>query len=236
MTVQDWINEGKDYNTGVQLYIRLGGNPNLIRLFLKRENKWNRNKLTYELKKFEDVEEPEPEDVPVKKPSVNESAKFLKSKPISYYPPELHEVYLNRIKTFLKACSLKVQLNALDENDTLKSLEFQNEIWELFEANDNCWKILNHYEHTKQVLPVKSKSDFSELSPQKRVKKLHQLYANRSKRAKTILKMKNKLKVLEEGVSRRRLEYRINKKLAELQQMDLDIDKLKELIDGQKGS
>lgn len=245
MTIQEWLSSGCDYDQGVILYARFGKNKLLLRRFYKGKSAYNVEKLKYELSKLgaKKVSSPVKAAPPAVSPAprktpdtVIESSpalKFVKSKPISFYPLELHPVYQLRVQSFYEAASLKVQLNDLAEEDEEKALEIQQKIWKAIKENIKCWELLDYYDKTGQVLPTESDKDFSKLSPQGRVNQRQRLYANRSKRTKTLKKKQLKLDKETNSAKREKLETFIRRKKQELQVIENDIDKLSELINDQ---
>lgn len=69
MNIQQWLDSGRDYATGVKLYEKFGSNKTLKKNFGRAENKWNREKLAYELGKLRHqdghVDAPAGDDEPV---------------------------------------------------------------------------------------------------------------------------------------------------------------------------
>jgi len=112
---------------------------------------------------------------------------------ISEYPTELHEKYMERRKKFLTACSLKMQLNALSENQIQPALALQYKIWRLFQFVDRANEILLHYRETKGVLSVHPQTDFSRLSALQCVQRRNTLRSNLVSRKKTLEKLEKNL-------------------------------------------
>lgn len=231
MSIEEWFATGCDYERGVILFSKVSTNAALLRLFRSRKSRLNKRKLQIELRKIQIHKLPSKS---TSKNSIKVDAspekRVITSKPISSYPVELHDVYKLRIQTFLKAATLKLQLNEVDEEDTETALSIQEQIWALFKKNEKCWKILDHYDETGQILPTQSKNDFSKLSAQARVNKRQRLYVSVSKRRKTIEKMKEELKTETNEALKERLQKKILKKEKELQYRQNDIDALSKLI------
>lgn len=243
MDVRKWIQDGENYDSGVMLLSKLSNKKHLIRTLSKKETDFYRRKLKYELMKYLENDQvksvqkvkskPKKITTTLKVEKIKEASSTLsklKSKPISAYPVELHETYKLRIETFYEASSLKIQLNEVPEEDHETALKLQLQIWYLLQQNSKHWKILEYYERTKQILPTKSKKDFSKLTPMEIVKQRQRLYVNRSKRIQTI---ENKQIELNNELNEARRERLINfiiRKKEELQHIQNDIDLLTDLI------
>lgn len=254
MTIQEWLKSGCDYQIGVELYAKHGRNKNLLRRFRRLENAALASKLKYELSKVvnpdafnspsESIQKsPKPivftppkikveKPVDIKKPEESPVLKKMKSKPISFYPIELHPIYHQRINSFLQACSLKVQLNELEEDETEKAFEIQFKIFSLFEINDKCWTILRHFEETGRVMPLKASVDYSQLNPMELLRVQQNIYVRISKRKKTIEKTEQTIVNTKEAGRVERLKQNVLKKKEELQQLENDLEAITKLIQG----
>lgn len=238
MTIQEWFDTGCDYEAGVILYSKFSKNKVQLRLFQSRNSVLNLRKLKFELRKIQH-QKPALKYKPVAREikkndrvKVEDSPekRVITSKPISAYPVELHDVYKLRIQTFLKAATLKIQLNKVEEDEWETALELQSEIWELLQKNQKCWGILEHYDATGQILPTKSKRNFSNLSAQARVNERQRLYVRVSKRRRTIENMEADFSKETNEAKKGRLQKNILKKKKQLQHLQNDIDALSKLI------
>lgn len=233
MTIQEWFDKGCDYDAGVALYLKNGKDKGLLRVFKMRKSAFNLRKLKYELAKMKTERLSENKTAGLendKKAIKSPERTVITSKPISHYPESLHEIYQLRIHTFLRAASLKLRLNDVAEDNSEASLVLQIEIWELVKVNQNCWRILNHYDATGEILPTKSESDFSQLSEMEIVNQRQRLYVNVSKRRKTIKKMNLDYSREENEAKKQHLYKKILKKEKELQHFQNDIDELTKRI------
>ncbi len=235
MEIKEWFASGCEYKKGVELYSKVPYNSHLLTLFSRSETAYNREKLKQELKKHIHLTlVPEKQETPsvsvYKELREPLQKKTSGSRPISYYPPELHEVYHDRVSSFYKACSLKAQLNSLAEDKAEEALVLQMEIFRLWEENDRCSDILNHYETTKRILPYKLQEDLSGMNLPELFRERQKLYQNISKRRKTLDSLEKKYKELEEGKKKILLFNSLNKKKEELQIMILKKDNLTEKI------
>lgn len=233
MNISDWLAGYGDYQDGFRLLAKHAKNKQFLKQFAK-ESALNRMKMRIALSniaKTQTQKTVKTKQSPVlsivdKSP---EKAEITK-KPISAYPKELHEIYQLRINSFLRASSLKVELNAVPEDDELSALELQTEIWKQLEVNKKCWQILDHYDTTGQVLPTKSTTDFSKLSPMEMVKQRQRLYVNVSKRKKTIENIELQIAEEDKPGKIERLKSKLFQKKSELQELQNDIDKLSNII------
>lgn len=244
MTIKEWFEKGCDYKSGVDLYEKYGRNKILLRRFRRLNSPAIYSKLKYELSKLisekpqqfvfnenkvtNTVELRVSKSVDVIKKSIK--VREMTVKPISAYPVELHEVYKKRVESFYSAASLKQQLNDLSEDQEEESLAIQLEIWRLIKQNEKCWRLLKHYDKTKQILPDKSDVDYSGLTPQELVNQRQRLYVNQSRRAITLKKKKLEYDQELNPARKLRIEDFILRKTEELQIIENNIEKLSDLI------
>ena len=224
----------KEFEDLKNKFLVLGGNERLIRS-LSSPTLQNEARLKYEIRKLEKNIAPESNlstpakhlSTPVPEEDYQPKADFKDF--ISEYPPQLHEVYMQRRQAFLEACSLKIILNAIPENSEKKAGKLQWEIWEKFQEMDKCQKILNHWKETKRIMPTETKEDFSDISKAKLDLKRRNLRSNRSKRIKTINKIKAEMPDVEDPTFQLK-HNQLNRKLEALAELELQIEKLTELI------
>lgn len=247
MNIQEWFSQGAEYLKGVELYALVPHNKNLLRLFKLRETSYTREKLKSELRKFLDtsVSLNQTPDNPVKNSKENrleikaeiESEIYPKTefnkKPISFYPLALHPIYKKRINSFYEACTLKTQLNSIDEESEKEALELQFKIFKCWEVNDRCSHILSYYEQSKRILPYENNRDFSGLSAQGLVNERQKLYSRISKRKNTLKSMESRYKICTDGASKVSLFNKINQKKEELQQLNLQVEALTQKIENE---
>lgn len=233
MNISDWLAGYGDYQDGLRLLVKHTNNTQLLKQFAQ-ESALNRMKMRIALSniaKTQTLKTVKTKQSPVLSIVDKSPEKAVTTKkPISAYPKELHEIYQLRINSFLRASSLKVELNAVPEDDELSALELQTEIWKQLEVNKKCWQILDHYDTTGQVLPTKSTTDFSKLSPMEMVKQRQRLYVNVSKRKKTIENIELQISEEDKPGKIERLKSKLFQKKYELQELQNDIDKLSNLI------
>lgn len=236
MTATEWFATGCNYEKGVLIYEQHVRKQHIIRQ-LRRSSDIKNVKLLH--KALREVAAAESGIIPKAKPKPNQTTaavpeskelKKLKERPLSSYPVELHPVYQQRLSTFLQACSLKIKLNSLKEDETEKAFDIQYKIFELFETNDKCWEILNHYETTGRIMPLTHSEDFSKLSTSELFRTRENLYSRVSKRKKTIEKKEQELTRTEEPGKQERLNQIIAAKKEELRQLENDIEAISELL------
>ncbi|MGV4536493.1 hypothetical protein [Ornithobacterium rhinotracheale] len=209
-------------------YLMLGGDERLLKSLHSPTLK-NEAKLKYELRKLN-------AGTKVVESTIKHTEKAPDYRPempnrdlISQYPPELHEVYIQRKQAFLEACSLKMKLNKIPENSMLQAAKLQWQIWDTFQKMDKASKVLNHFREYKRIMPTETKEDFSQIPEKKLTLKLRNLRSNKSKRMRTIKKLKEELPPPEDANFKTKLNT-LNKKLEILAELDLQIEKLIELI------
>lgn len=148
---------------------------------------------------------------------------------ISEYPVELHQAYLKRREAFLEACSLKVQLNNLPDESILQAGRLQWKIWHLFKEFDRLQKILRHYKETKRILPMETTENFSDIPTVQLHLKLRNLRSLKTNRKKTIKRLREALPDADDATFKARFSE-LNRKIEQLAELDLQIEKLQEMI------
>ena len=239
MKVNDWFKNGCNYQQGVLIYAGLKkSKPNLIRLFRLKENAYNTQKLKNELTKFKEVqiEQTFISEVTTKTsakptPAQNQTTTTYKPLLINQLPVELHPVFIQQKQDFATACSLKIQLNNLTPEAEDEALKLCIEIESLFDKIEAAWKILDHYQETKEILQLQDNS-FSNLTPA-------QLLQRRNQKRSTLSKTKSKIKQLNASLLKaetKALKTKIETTIARAKEKEInlqvDIQKLTDLING----
>ncbi|MGP2569982.1 hypothetical protein ACT4R9_05520 [Ornithobacterium rhinotracheale] len=209
-------------------YLMLGGDERLLKS-LQSPTLKNEAKLKYELRKLNAGNKVVESTIKQTEKALDYRPEMLNRDLISQYPPELHEVYIQRKQAFLEACSLKMKLNKIPENSMLQAAKLQWQIWDTFQKMDKASKVLNHFREHKRIMPTETKEDFSQIPEKKLTLKLRNLRSNKSKRMRTIKKLKEELPPPEDANFKTKLNT-LNKKLEILAELDLQIEKLTELI------
>lgn len=221
--IQEWFNSGCPYIEGVDIYEKKGGDKNFVKLMRKKESPFLVKKLNEELYKILDLEKP------IEKAS--EVVEQMNKKTIAHYPVELHEVFLNRKRTYFESDALKLKLNTLPDDAEQEALEIQLQIYQLRLSNRKCWQILDHYDATKRIMEFSTNKTFNHLSSSELWKRRQLNYQNISKRERTIIKLENELNNESLVVKNRfKLEMKIAKKKEELQQLKNENETLTKLI------
>ena len=150
---------------------------------------------------------------------------------IADYPVALHGVYRAKQEAWLRACSLKLTLNAVPMDDEGKACEIQRQLWQLFETMDNCDVMLQYWRDHKKILePVQE--DYSLLTPMELVQRRNTLRSNIVSREKSMAKWEEQAKS-EEGMTVRSL-WVLNEKIArkreEVEQMKLQVKEIEKLM------
>ncbi|CAA0157250.1 hypothetical protein [Tenacibaculum maritimum] len=232
------MNYKEEYKKLRKEYLQKGGSEAFLAKISPIYSLQNEAKLRFELKRLKPVasENPTPTVVADKKEAISESVNVISQANslnnlglISEYPLQLHSVYAERKQQFIKACSLKMQLNSLDSNEETKAFELQKQIISCFDFVDDANKQLGYYREFKRILPTKNKIDFSSLSPTELFQKRNTLRSNVTKRAKTIEKLKLELSTVPQK-NKLRLQDKLSKKIEEIEKLKLQVDELTSLI------
>lgn len=243
MDIQSWFASQGSYEDGLKLYSQLPScNANVLRS-LAKENSANFLKLKYELKKAsfsvndthvsikeEVVTEPKkatkPE--PLFKEIIKQSAAVsFEKETMAMYPMELHATYRQRVSDFYLACELKYQLNAIAEDDETHALEIITQLDNLWTRIDRAWMILGHWKDHNRMMPTEVSEAFDTMSATKLVMLRNNLQSTISKREKTIASMKERVKTSPED---RTLLNLYNRKLEQLEQKKIDLEKIRKLL------
>lgn len=214
----------------------LGGRVNALRGVSNFYSLENEAKVRLEIKRLKVLknsylEAPKSEEIPSenkKETPKNENTDERLGMRIVDFPPELHSVFWTKKHTFLQACSLKMQLNAIPVENESEALEIQLKIARLFEKMDEFDVILNFWTLNKQILKPK-RHDFSSLSPLELIKKRNVLRSNLVSREKSLEKWKKQAETLGENASLT-LKSKILRKSEEIEQLKLTINELDNLI------
>lgn len=141
---------------------------------------------------------------------------------IADYPQALHPVYLAKKNHWLKACSLKLSLNALPAHQESQARALQQQLWHLFEEMDACDTVLDHWIKYKRILLPTAPSQeeaLDKLTPTQLVQRLHTLRSNIVSREKSLMKWRLQAESQEE--ENFTLIEKIFRKTEELKQLKL---------------
>lgn len=150
---------------------------------------------------------------------------------IADYPVALHGVYRAKREAWLRACSLKLTLNAVPMEEEDKARELQRQLWQLFEAMDNYDVVLQYWRDHKKILEPQ-KEDYSRLTPVELVQRRNTLRSNIVSREKSLAKWEAQAKG-EEGMTTRSLwvlQEKIARKREEVEQMKLQVKEIEGLM------
>ena len=150
---------------------------------------------------------------------------------IADYPVALHGVYRAKREAWLRACSLKLTLNAVPMEEEDKAREIQRQLWQLFSAMDNYDVVLQYWRNHKKILEPQ-KEDYSRLTPVELVQRRNTLRSNIVSREKSLAKWEAQAKG-EEGMTTRSLwvlQEKIARKREEVEQMKLQVKEIEALI------
>ena len=157
---------------------------------------------------------------------------------IADYPVALHGVYRAKREAWLRACSLKLTLNAIPMEEEDKARELQRQLWQLFDAMDNYDVVLQYWRDHKKILEPQ-KEDYSRLTPVELVQRRNTLRSNIVSREKSLAKWEEQVKSeelrvkSEGGMSGRSLwvlQEKIARKREEVVQMKLQVKEIEKLV------
>ncbi|WP_431166346.1 hypothetical protein [Tenacibaculum halocynthiae] len=219
MTITTWLSsENQDYKTALQLYEALPTcNRHFLKAMQKADTPQNLIKLRYQLEKNKNSDLPK--ELPEKKKALTLSNNIEpKSKPnfkprvlITDLPLELHATYIEQKNNFAKACSLKMQLNALEEHEIEhKALGVILEIESLFKAINEAWKILDYYLEHKEVIQV-PKTAIENLTSIELIKKQNSLRSSITRQKARKEKLQTELQNTSLRTQKLKLEAKIEK-------------------------
>ena len=206
---------------------RLGGKIQGVYSFYSLENE---AKVRQEIKRLQSTRVISIPEKPLQNTTSNNEKQQEKSsfsELIASYPPALHSVFFRKKDAWLKACSLKIQLNQLQPTQEEKARVLQFKIWKLFEQMDTDDIILEHWKKHKRILT--EEEDFSNLSPVELVQKRNTLRSNIVSREKSLQKWIEIIETNKEKASFT-LKEKIIRKTEELKQLKMKVKKLDELI------
>ena len=226
----------KTHAENIAEYLKLGGDSKKTRS-LTSATLQNRARISYllaQLPKTEStdqthksaIEKPNPEPQPV---AIPERKKGVFSDFISQYPVELHATYKKRYEHWLEACSLKVKLNDIPEDDEEAALEIQEAIMKCFANFDDCQEALQYFNEKKRVLPTKSGKDFTAMDGRELLQARNLLRSSISKRKATIKKKQTELPDPKHP-SFKTKQNALNRKLEELRDLELQEKELGRLL------
>ena len=233
-------NYREQYKRLLSEYERLGGNLQGVPRFYSLENE---AKLRREMSKLTNLpmsqleNEPNPqidksENSPCGSHQIDKSANRQIDKLISDYPQALHPVYLAKKNHWLQACSLKLQLNALQAHQESQARALQQQLWYLFEEMDACDTVLDHWSKYKRILlpdnPTQEEA-LDKLSPTQLVQRLHTLRSNIVSREKSLIKWR--LQATESEEENFTLIEKIFRKTEELKQLKLLVKTIEKKIE-----
>lgn len=241
MTISEWFTSDKDYNKGLAILATVPGVSPALLGQLKNETRSNFLILKYELKKMENnpiyiksitkkklVLKPLSVVPKINNTSIIETsvAKEKTKESIALYPIELHGTYRKRIDDFYEMCSLKMQLNEVDEDANDVALSIILKIEDLQSKIDLADEALNYWKENNRLMPVEPKVDLNKLKPMEIFKKIALLETSISKRKKTLESLSQHLKLHPDDLTKRNLYLR---RIEYMQQLVLDLSKLKEI-------
>ena len=225
------INYREQYKRLLREFERLGGNLQGVSRIYSLENEAKLRRAMSELansgiSKLEDTQGSQNSSTNQPKPKEENTPLIVD------YPPALHPIYLAKKNHWLRACSLKLALNALPAKEEEKARNLQQQLWQLFEEMDTCDAVLNHWTKYKRILTSVSPLDETEgglpnklqhLSPVQLVQRLHTLRSNIVSREKSLKRWVRAAQAEENNFI---LQEKILRKTEELEQIKLLVKKI----------
>jgi len=243
MLINDWLKNKGTYEDGVALYAEHPKhNRNLLKLFNKRKSAANTQKLKYELKKIVVVNtaaviNKTPVVVaPVVNPKATVAATiavYEKKQALFFHelPEELQPVLLEANTLFKTNCLLKVQLNAVPDDQEEEALAIQKRIVSNTAKNTLCWKKIDFWKQHR-ILPKPDTHKVESLTPAQLVRREQLLFASISKLKKRLEVNTKKLTQATTTKERTKLERAITKQTNNILFKEEEKLKIQQLING----
>ena len=225
------------HQENIQLYLKLGGSSKIAK-DVSIPNPKNVGKLAYLLSQLSPPSEAIFEIEEVKPSTTVESVSTPLPEPpktkswgdfISQYPVSLHATYNDRLVYWLKACSLKIKLNALHPSEEKQAYALQKEILESVLIVEKSQTALQYYLETKRELPSESEENYNGWSQSKLITKRNNLRSNISQRKNTIQKKQSMLPNIGAPNYLSKLSS-LQNKVEELRQKEIELEKLSALV------
>lgn len=222
------------HTQNIALYISLGGDP-------KKSDKLtaptleNRAKMSYLLSQLSKVSPKIPpkietkveEEKPKPETKISEKPRFLGL--ISQYPVALHATYNEAYNLWIEVCSIKIQLNAVADDNEDEAYALQYRMMSNLRRFDRCKVALDHYLQYARLLPTETKDDYTNMSPTELQKEKSNVSGLISRRKKTIQNMEDNLPGMDDPTYRKKVAA-INLKKEKLEDYILKEEKLLELL------
>jgi hypothetical protein len=250
MNIKNWFESGCDYETGLILYAKIPShNRNLLRLFLKKSGGNYHEKLKYELGKHRELSNQDDgyqdklqTDTDLsssntqKDPSMPDhevesepSARYHRMLLINELPVELHPLYIQQKNDFATACSLKIHLNALAPEEETKAQYLCVKIESLFDSIEKAWKVFDHYRDHRVVIDLSPKG-YDSYTPAQLLKAEVSKQSSISKLKRRIAGYRKNLEELKNEHQKAKCERALAKSSKALVQHELDLDKIRQLV------
>lgn len=162
ITIAKWLNGSRDYNTGIELLEKIGGDPFMLSILKKGNNSYSRSKLEKELRSFLPAEKPSenssthspgPSDqstdpIPTRSPmdNVPESDASDQSLPKEILSKKIERQRMYRENDYMK--------NSLSHADKKTKTAYCLAIVENAMAIQKIWKEIDHFEATGTVIDL----------------------------------------------------------------------------------
>ena len=223
MTIQEWLDKGGDYRTGVALYGQSRfANRRLLRLF---ERSHRPVELRMELKKVaakEKIFRRHLATKPVEEPAAKPDERYFPQVRLADLPKQLHADFIRQKECFYKAAALKSRLNELPDEETELALRIIRKIMDCFALIDHVWRKIDRWREKGDVVKV-DVAGIERMTPVALVKRRQLLYQRISKRKKTLEKLRRELAGAKEPRAAQRLTAKLERKEKELAGLEEEV-------------
>lgn len=231
------------HSANLELYLQNGGSKRIYNLYflptLENRAKMISFLLSMKIEPAKEKLSAEPKNLstePIIKPQEKEPESIVEFTPhhkllgyISQYPEELHSAYTKAFNSWLKACSLKVKLNAIPAQEEREAFMVQWEIWECMQEFDRCKNALDYFKREKVTLPTELKEDLTKKGDLELDKRMRNLRSLIIKRNDTVKKMYDHLPEADSPKFNQKNAV-LRKKIEELEQYKLELAEIQKEI------
>lgn len=242
MNADKWFESGCDYQEGVLLYASLQGcKPNLLRLFMKKHNAYNQDKLKSELSKYRQNKPKtafKESTLPSRRININidTSPKLTPENKAGFYKlneihTDLHHVLIKQRNDFQLAISSHEQLIKLHADQEAEALELCIKIEDLFDSIEQAQKILDHYVEHGNIMKNKTK-DYSGYSGARLYQAKKNTMASISKYKKRVEATKTALDKTTLKAEKNKLEKKLSRESNKLLEHEVELSKITEIMNG----
>ncbi|MGB0867963.1 MAG: hypothetical protein ACPGSD_00075 [Flavobacteriales bacterium] len=211
MTVNEWFINNGSHTEGIGILAKLKY-PIRRLINLQEPTESNKDKLRYELEKH--------------RSKVDHSDRIL----YGSLPQQLRPKYRERNVLFYEKCELKLELNKLPPEAESEALEIQHQIVKIDKRLKQIWKEFDLWANEKIIVELDEEFDVDTFSIKEVYKIKNNLFSKISRRKSTLAKWEKELSKITNKSLHGRKVLMINKKKAELLQLDEQLSQINERI------